>query len=362
MAGMLNFRATDADDPAAAQLLTDYFAERVAQWTDEASAYQPRPADFSRGVVLVVERDAEPVAVGGLRPVEGQGLEVKHLYVAPQARGTGVGRALLVELERRAISLGARRTVLDTNHSLASANALYRAAGYQSVEPFNDNPNATLWFAKDLLATWVLVHGACTYPEIFDGWHDQLRTLGAAEILTPDLQAGSDPATLTTAGQARQVRAALDAARHPVVLVGWSMGGLVSMTVADHPAVVGLILLEPSVPAPLLDPDRKIITPRLGLLDHDATYGPVSDHHPRRPESSPARDERKNGIDVPQLAASTRTLVVWGPQYPDRGRPVAELLGAEQLELSASSHLDMVLDAETRDAILAAWCRDLSVP
>lgn len=203
--------------------------------------------------------------------------------------------------------------------------------------------------------TWVLVHGACTFPDIFDTWHADVRALGAAEILTPDLQAGSDPATLTTAGQAAQVRGALDAARHPVVLVGWSMGGLVSWTVADHTAVVGLILLEPSVPTPLLDPARTIIEPRPGLLDHDATYGPVDDHYPRRPESSPARDERKNGVDVPPLSETTRTLVVWGPQYPDRGRPVAELLGAEELHLPTSSHMDMVIDDATRTAVLRAW-------
>ncbi|MDO5675999.1 MAG: alpha/beta hydrolase [Propionibacteriaceae bacterium] len=211
--------------------------------------------------------------------------------------------------------------------------------------------------SSDHPTTWVLVHGACTYPNIFDFWHDDVRALGAAEILTPDLQAGSDPATLTTAGQAAQVTAALNEAQHPVVIVAWSMGGLVSMTVADHPAVVGLILLEPSMPAPLLDPERKIIEPRPGLLDHDATYGPVSDGYPRRPESSPARDERKNGVDVPPLPPATRVMVVWGPQFPDRGRPVAELLGAEQLELPHSSHMDMVIDDATRTAILTAWQR-----
>lgn len=350
---MLRFRATSAADPVAAGLLEGYFGERIEIWRGAGTAYQPKPADFSRGVLLVAERDGEAVGVGGIRPVEGEGMEIKHLFVTPEARGTGAGRALLHELERRAIGLGAQRMVLDTNRDLDTANRLYRAEGYAAVEPFNDNPNATDWFAKDLPATWVLVHGACTYPGIFDAWHDDVRRLGAEQILTPDLQAGSDPATLTTAGQASQVAAALDAAEHPVVVVAWSMGGLVSMTVADHPAVVGLILLEPSVPAPLLDPGRQLVEPRPGLLDHDATYGKVEDGHPRRPESSPARDERKNGVDVPIPAA--RTMVVWGPQFPDRGRPVAELLGAEQLELPSSSHLDMVIDERTRTAILRAW-------
>lgn len=358
---MLQIRTARPGDPSASALLNAYFAERTAHWSDGATAYQPQPADFSRGALLVADLHGEAVGVGGIRPVDG-GMEVKHLYVTPERRGSGVGRELLLELERRAISLGTSRMVLDTNADLEAANGLYRSAGYVEVEPFNRNPNASHWYAKDLSATWVLVHGACTFPSIFDAWHSDVRRLGAAEILTPDLQAGADPATLNTAGQAAQVRAALDAARHPVVLLGWSMGGLVAATVADHPAVVGLILLEPSVPAPLLDPHREIIEPRPGLLDHDATYGRVADDHPRRPESSPARDERKNGVAVPAPAQSTRVLVAWGPQFPERGRPVAELLGAEELPLPSSSHLDMVIDEATRTRILDAWAARAARP
>lgn len=142
-------RAATVDDPAAARLLADYFAERVAGWADEG-AYQPKPADFTEGALLVAEVDGAAVGVGGIRPVEGEGMEVKHLFVAPSARGRGVGRLLLRELEHRAVELGADRVVLDTNRDLDAANHLYRAEGYAEVEPFNDNPNATHWFAKPL--------------------------------------------------------------------------------------------------------------------------------------------------------------------------------------------------------------------
>ncbi|MGN6197954.1 GNAT family N-acetyltransferase, partial [Humibacter sp.] len=66
----------------------------------------------------------------------------------PSARGKGAGRALLAELERRALEFGARRLVLDTNESLEAAGNLYRTSGYVSIEPYNDNPNATHWYAK----------------------------------------------------------------------------------------------------------------------------------------------------------------------------------------------------------------------
>lgn len=211
--------------------------------------------------------------------------------------------------------------------------------------------------------TWVLVHGACRTPEIFRDWRGPLEERGAAQVFAPDLQAGADPATLTTAGQAQRVRAALEMAEHPVILLGWSMGGLVAATLADHDAVAGLILLEPSVPAPLVDRAHARITPRPGLLDPEATYGAGPDDYPRRPESGPARDERKNGVEVLLHLPDTPVLVVAGRDYPERGRPVAGLYDAAgtavaYLELPDTGHVDLVVDPAARAVILARWHRE----
>jgi GNAT superfamily N-acetyltransferase len=76
--------------------------------------------------------------------------EVKRMWLHPSMRGRGAGWALLQALEDAAVTLGASRGVLDTNGTLSSALALYRAAGWVEVAPYNDNNNATHWFAKDL--------------------------------------------------------------------------------------------------------------------------------------------------------------------------------------------------------------------
>jgi ribosomal protein S18 acetylase RimI-like enzyme len=72
------------------------------------------------------------------------------MWVAPSARGLGLGRRLLGELEARAAGAGARVVQLETNGSLSEAIALYRAAGYREVPPFNDEPYAHHWFEKAL--------------------------------------------------------------------------------------------------------------------------------------------------------------------------------------------------------------------
>lgn len=148
-----------ADAPLARTLLESYFAERIASFPAELGRYRvvlPDAAAFEPGVFLVLELDAEPSGCGGLRLLPAADpvvrYEVKHLWLRGDARGAGHGRALLEELERRALGLGATELVLDTNRVLESAGALYDRLGYERIAAYNDNPNATDWYRKRLSA------------------------------------------------------------------------------------------------------------------------------------------------------------------------------------------------------------------
>jgi ribosomal protein S18 acetylase RimI-like enzyme len=70
--------------------------------------------------------------------------------VAEEARGTGLGRRLLIELEDRAARSGATVARLETNRALTEAIAMYRSSGYAEVPAFNDEPFAHHWFEKRL--------------------------------------------------------------------------------------------------------------------------------------------------------------------------------------------------------------------
>ena len=72
------------------------------------------------------------------------------MWVAETARGLGIGRRLLAELEGHARAAGARLVRLETNAALTEAISLYRSAGFREVDPFNDEPYAHHWFEKDL--------------------------------------------------------------------------------------------------------------------------------------------------------------------------------------------------------------------
>ena len=162
---MPEFRDVSVTDAGALTLLTQYFSDRRSSFPSAQGSYRttmPSPEQFlpPRGVFLLVSEDkAEQAAVfvgcGGIRrledsPAGGVRFEIKHLWLQDHVRGRGWGRALLGELERRALAFGAAEVVLDTNASLEAAGSLYRSAGYESIPPYNDNPNATNWYRKPL--------------------------------------------------------------------------------------------------------------------------------------------------------------------------------------------------------------------
>ncbi len=92
-----------------------------------------------------------PVCCGGLKRLPDPGAcEIKKMYVAPDARGRGVARALLHELERMAVELGYTEARLDTGPLQPHAQRLYEAEGYAAIANFNDNPVATFFGEKPL--------------------------------------------------------------------------------------------------------------------------------------------------------------------------------------------------------------------
>ena len=58
------------------------------------------------------------------------------MYVTPSARGRGLARRLLAELERTARAAGHQRVILETGSQQPEAVALYRSAGYAAIPAY----------------------------------------------------------------------------------------------------------------------------------------------------------------------------------------------------------------------------------
>jgi GNAT superfamily N-acetyltransferase len=156
MHSSISFEPASRDDPDVRALFADYIREIddvIGAEEIEASIAAGPPADLvpPNGAMLLVRGDDdEPIAIGGIRHLDTETPEVKSMYVAPAARGTGLGPKLLAALEALAAERGCPAVRLDTSDHLTAAIALYRRAGYTEIPAYNDNPYADLWFERRL--------------------------------------------------------------------------------------------------------------------------------------------------------------------------------------------------------------------
>jgi DNA-binding MarR family transcriptional regulator/predicted N-acetyltransferase YhbS len=154
-AALVRIDVVDPETPEAAYCIDEYYAELGRRFDDgwddaisiAATAEQLRPPE---GLFVVATLHGAPAGCGALKFHRRDPAELKRMWVAPSARGLGLGRRLLAELERLAEDHGTRAIRLETNRSLTEAIALYRSAGYREVPAFNDEPYAHHWFEKQL--------------------------------------------------------------------------------------------------------------------------------------------------------------------------------------------------------------------
>jgi putative acetyltransferase len=148
-------RAALTDDASRA-LVQALNAELSAAYSEPAANHfglDPEDVAEGRGAFLVVRLDGTPVGCGAVRLLDAETGELKRMYVAPAARGTGLGRRLVAALEAEARALGARRLVLETGTRQYAALALYRATGFHPIPLYGEylrSPDTSICLGKEL--------------------------------------------------------------------------------------------------------------------------------------------------------------------------------------------------------------------
>ena len=203
----------------------------------------------------------------------------------------------------------------------------------------------------------MLAHGAGSGPWVYDAWPS---FFGGWRVETVDLQAGLEVAQASMTDYAGAVeRAAVDG-RRPLVLCGWSLGGLAVLMAAQRERADLVWMLEPSPPGEIQGFDLEVPLVS-GTYDPEATYGTFPEGVSSRPESMLARAERKRGISVPVL--SCPSVVVYGKEFPDvRGRAISALYGSEAMEFMDLDHWSLVLDPRIPEALASRVPRPRSRP
>lgn len=150
----------DPRSPDGRAILESFFAEVIGRyWGRPATPAEVEqemlrdPSDDLRddsGFLLVVRDGAQAVGCGGVRFVGPGAGEITRVYIDPVARGRGVGRSLIHELESMSAERGLHTLRLTVRSDLAEAHRLYQRLGYVPVVPFSDSPYADHQLAKKL--------------------------------------------------------------------------------------------------------------------------------------------------------------------------------------------------------------------
>ncbi|KAL2809303.1 acyl-CoA N-acyltransferase [Aspergillus granulosus] len=108
-------------------------------------------------LLLAYGADNTPLGCAAIRPLRDQDsqnqgyCEIKRLYVSPEARGLGLGKALVVAIVQRAKELGYREMRLDTLPFMQGAIRLYTRMGFVKIDRYYETPiEDTVFLALNL--------------------------------------------------------------------------------------------------------------------------------------------------------------------------------------------------------------------
>lgn len=216
----------------------------------------------------------------------------------------------------------------------------------------------------------LLVHGAGGGAWEWRRWTPRLRGAGFA-VHELDLRpaAGGWGATLLQ-DYRDQVVEALQQARHPRLLVGASLGGLLALMAAPGQAVAGIVLVNPVPPAPWHRqlPPRELagaIVPWGLRAQLQGTRGSMPDSDPAstlhafrrwRDESAEALRQAWRGVEVP--APGCPVLLLGAEADQDVPASVSEgmasALGFDYIVMPRTGHVDPLLGDPARRCVQAA--------
>ena len=82
---------------------------------------------------IVVYLDGKPVGGGAIRSYDEATMELKRIFVRPEAQGHGIGTSLVSKLIEWAKELGYTKIVLETGELLAESVHVYSKLGFERI-------------------------------------------------------------------------------------------------------------------------------------------------------------------------------------------------------------------------------------
>lgn len=139
---MITVARTDPRDPGAVALLTQSHALMTALFPPEDNFFLDIDELCADDIRFFTARKGDAILGTGALAVKQDYGEIKSMFVAESARGTGVADALLRKLEDQARKDRLPLLKLETGNVLHAAHRLYVRHGFTPCGPFGDYPAA----------------------------------------------------------------------------------------------------------------------------------------------------------------------------------------------------------------------------
>ena len=107
---------------------------------NEELANLPGEYVLPTGCLLLAMYKNEAAGCVALRRIDKTICEMKRLYVRPQFRRQGIGRALAEAVIERAKKTGYKQMRLDTAPTMDAARDLYNSFGFKEIDAYRYNP------------------------------------------------------------------------------------------------------------------------------------------------------------------------------------------------------------------------------
>jgi putative acetyltransferase len=127
---------TNSDDPDFRKLVNELDADLRHRNGDMMDIYDQHNIIEHNNTVVIAYLNNEPSGCGCFKPYDAESVEIKRMFVRSVARGNGISKLVLTELETWARDLGFTYTVLETGSLQTEALALYNKAGYLPIPQY----------------------------------------------------------------------------------------------------------------------------------------------------------------------------------------------------------------------------------
>lgn len=124
-------------DPDRQVVLASYPEDKYRMVLDAAETENRPP----RGQMRLLKIDGVPMGCGTIQSLGPGDAEIKRVYISPDARGTGAGRVMMLQLIEDCKAMGFRRILMDTGRLMTSAQGLYDSLGFKRRDAYQPIPD-----------------------------------------------------------------------------------------------------------------------------------------------------------------------------------------------------------------------------